>query len=610
MSELFTNTLLEKLLLISIQKEQNLFKSIVDTIQTITQCQICSLWSINSNTTNRCFNSASLMVRKYEEDISHASQNIEDYVQSMNKSPIERIIIKTEQSNQSYCISDISEYNKLRSEPFFERLNPKKIIGIPICNQENTSNIAVLELAFTKEPQINQLELFASVIRDTLSSYFARYMLLKKQNMMQELIDNYKANGAKNDIKDIFNPIINSILCNYCSYEAASLYIRDSYINHFRLLSTTEKLKNHNIKDYSQAGEGLTGHVVLGKRTRIYDDLRGINANDHHIQEKYIVDTQRSAKTLMVTPIIRPSKPDEVIGLLQFINKKNQVNPDVVDYFNDSDAEIMDNAASYLGLIIDYYLGEEERSDFVSKMSHEISSPANAIRISADRLLNKIGDPLFQKRYLITYLENISESSKLLLEQTNSIRYTSKIRTNIPLFQKYSIEKCWFKDILLQSKNIVIPFARDQGVRFDNIKIDTDFPDWALYIDKTAFITVFYNLLTNAIKYRNSKEEFSVDISGKEVDHHLKIEISDKGLGIATTDKDQIFLMGYRGENVIKYDSTGFGIGLLIVKDIIQDFGGTIYVSSLQNPTTFVIELPSKLFSNKYFQETKWQSRK
>jgi signal transduction histidine kinase len=340
----------------------------------------------------------------------------------------------------------------------------------------------------------------------------------------------------------------------------------------------------------------------------IYDDLNKEKSNPKH-KERFIEFTKNTGKTMMVIPIHRPSKENDIIGILRFVNRKNRVNSSIVDYFNDSDKDIIEYASKYLALIIDYYLGEEERNDFISKLSHEFRSPALLINISADRLIKNTNDS-FRDRYLISYLENIRDFSDLQLQQAETNLHISKIRVNTPRSQKYKPEQHTLKDIIDQGKTTVVPFARIERVRFDNIKVDENFPKWELYVDRGAFITVFFNLLNNAIKYRNPKNEFSVIITGKNLGGWLIINVSDYGLGINPDDKEKIFLMGFRGDNVTKYNSDGFGIGLPVVKQIIEDFDGKICVSNPINPTTFEIKLHEKLFNNKYTKETVWNSVK
>ena len=92
---------------------------------------------------------------------------------------------------------------------------------------------------------------------------------------------------------------------------------------------------------------------------------------------------------MMVIPIFRPSKRDEVIGILRLVNKKNEKNKNVVDYFNNGDVELIRYACKYLALTFDYFLGEEERNDFVSKLSHEFSL----------QMINVTGSPEYSTDY-------------------------------------------------------------------------------------------------------------------------------------------------------------------------------------------------------------------
>jgi signal transduction histidine kinase len=434
-------------------------------------------------------------------------------------------------------------------------------------------------------------------------------MLYQKQHIMWDLVEIYKERGSKKKLADIFFPVLNDVLYKYCKYEGASFFIWDSYMNHYKLLSSTgiEGIQKNNYNNVVyQAGKNKTGSVADTKKPIIYDDLTA-NGNSHH---KYKEETIHVGKTMMAIPIFRPSKRDEVIGILRFTNKQNSTNTDVIDHFNDADVEIMAYASDYLALIIDYFLGEKERHDFISKLSHEFISPASSIRNSADRLL-KNNNPAFIERNFVSYLGDIRDLAELQLQQADTNLHISSIRVNTPRAQKYKeMGKYLLRDIIQQGKKTVIPFARMEGLRFDNIDIDGSFPSWELHIDKGAFRTIFYNLLANAIKYRNPKADFTVKISGYEYNEWLIVCVSDMGIGIDTKDKDRIFLMGYRGDNVTEHNSDGFGIGLPVVKQIIVDFEGEISVTNFLNPTIFEIKLPKLLLNDKYTKEIKWNSPK
>jgi two-component system phosphate regulon sensor histidine kinase PhoR len=75
--------------------------------------------------------------------------------------------------------------------------------------------------------------------------------------------------------------------------------------------------------------------------------------------------------------------------------------------------------------------------------------------------------------------------------------------------------------------------------------------------------------------------------------HVVRIKVSDTGVGIPARQKDQLFSRFFRGDNVVKMQVQGFGLGLYIVKNIIERHGGTITVESKENEgTAFTITLP------------------
>ena len=154
------------------------------------------------------------------------------------------------------------------------------------------------------------------------------------------------------------------------------------------------------------------------------------------------------------------------------------------------------------------------------------------------------------------------------------------------------------RNILKRSRDIVRPIARQEGLTFDNIEIHSGV-DSILQVDEDAFVIVFYNLLTNAIKYHLPEypESFHVDIWYYESDVAVEILVDDYGIGMDKKDKKSIFQMGYRGERALSESATGFGVGLYVVQQIITDFGGSISVRSSQNPTRFEILLPKSLLS-------------
>jgi signal transduction histidine kinase len=601
--------------------DQHLFDNLVQSIVDVAKCDLCSLWGINNNNTpgkrnDDVFQSISIISRK---------QKNKDY-------PFQDLVLKMEDTFIQKTIKNAETYYEgiradHKQKECLEELNLNFFIGIPIPDFEDSSGkiIAVLKLSYTDSPKIENKKLFAEIIRDYISSSLYRRMLLKKQDVMKALMDNYEKHGQKRDLCDIFTPILKTILYeNCCEYEGASFFIWDSYMNYYTLLSTNTDITLQTTEDagevpqiikdkkdyhqvFYQSGDGLTGQAAEIKESMIYDDLSDEEKNNpQHLHRSQEITTN-IGKTMMVIPVFRPSKPDEIIGILRLVNKRNK---NFVDYFNDTDEELVGYACKYLALTIDYFLAEEERNNFISKLSHEFSTPANTIRITANRLLKNKEDKYFMHNNFDSYMEAIFFFSELQIQQATTNLYVSKARTRLPKSQRYMPSINSLKDIIHKSKSTVIPIAREARVKFDNIIIESKFPAWNLYVDYFAFTTVFYNLLTNTIKYHNSSHygEFYVNISGYETSDSLIINVSDFGLGIEEKDKNKIFLMGVRGKNVTKKNVTGFGIGLPVIKQIINDFGGEIRVSNLKSPTKFEIKLPKYLLNDNYTKTKEWNS--
>jgi signal transduction histidine kinase len=607
MEDSLIHNLREILLDASKKVGQKLFDDLAETLLKLPHCGMCSLWGINNNSTQEnetdekdIFQSISIIARKSKEEC-----DFKKFVLKLK----ETFIQKTIDNNGIYFIGDRSEH---KDKDCIEKLGLKYFIGIPVPDfEDSTKIIAVLKLSYTEDPKIEQLQLFANIIRDYISISLYRYMLLKKQRVMEKLIKNYQDRGHKK-IADMFYPILHNILKEYFPAEGSSVFIWDSYNCCYNFICTTaEKILNsegNEVTDYSEvfylAGEGLTGKVAAEGKAKIYDDLDQMERNkDTEYKHKFREKTTHLGKTMLVVPILRPSNSKEVIGIIRFVNKINTKGNEV-DYFNDADVELIVYVSSYLALNIDSFLEEEDRSNFISKLSHESNSSAIAIQGTADRIKRKMGDPIFMTYSFNGYLESIINSANLQIQQISTNLFLSKNNQNTPKSKKYNVHKYSLLHIIKQSKETVIPLARDANLSFDNIKIlSYNIPTWELFIDESAFRVIFHNLLTNAIKYHNSQTEFSVIITGRDTEEYLFIEVSDNGLGILEKDVKKIFLYGFRGEDVSQHNVTGHGIGLYVIKQIIEDFGGKIRVSNLKSPTKFEIKLPKYLLNDNYTRQ-------
>jgi signal transduction histidine kinase len=129
----------------------------------------------------------------------------------------------------------------------------------------------------------------------------------------------------------------------------------------------------------------------------------------------------------------------------------------------------------------------------------------------------------------------------------------------------------------------------------DNILRITDPPDDLLVLgDEADLITVFVNLLDNAVKYSNHDRKISVRVKQRGLNNKVDIFIRDNGLGIPQDELKRIFKRFYRVPTSSSKETKGTGLGLAIVQTIIKKHGGKISVDSKGEGrgTTFVVQLP------------------
>lgn len=577
----------------------------IRAIQHSLESKMCTLWSINHNTTRHevaTFDSASLIARIMSHGMNYPySNNDDDYAHGLENCFIKHALDVVNKSGVNYLECTIEDCSMHLSYQQLKEMGFAYFICIPIIQGDVT--IAFLKLAYFDNPHLeDDLPKIVDVINKAVISAINRNIINQKQSLINDLIENYKLRGNQG-LQALFEPVISNIFRKYFDYEGASIFLwdSDSYSNQYYLLVTTGLKGISNTDEvFYQIEEGLTGLAASKKRPIIYDNLKDMETTNPKYLHKYREFTEHDGRTLLLVPIFRPSNPDKVFGIIRFTNKINKQSVldkrNVVDFFNVTDVELINNASHYLALNIDNYLAEKERMDFISKMSHESSTPANSIKRTAERILMKMSDERFMGMQFQHYIQSIIDYAHLQLMQASTNLYLSKINARAEYDRTGSFS---IVDIIKDSINVVRPFARDHDVTFNNIVIQKDFPRVFLRIDRDAFIIIFYNLLTNAIKYVRDDTDFYVEISAKETPDNLIIDIKDYGIGIRESDSDRIFLLGVRSIDAQKTNSEGYGIGLHVVQQILRDFNCDIRVSNFKNPTAFEITIPRSLYSYK-----------
>ena len=132
----------------------------------------------------------------------------------------------------------------------------------------------------------------------------------------------------------------------------------------------------------------------------------------------------------------------------------------------------------------------------------------------------------------------------------------------------------------------------ENGLKTSNINFNIS-SDLIVFIDKYSLSFVFYNLFDNAIKYaEDSPDEFRIEISDDENDNFKIISFQDWGIGIPEGDEKMIFDRYYRGPSAYQKHVNGAGLGLTIIKELMNKIGGNIILNRSSKPTEFYILFP------------------
>jgi PAS domain S-box-containing protein len=226
------------------------------------------------------------------------------------------------------------------------------------------------------------------------------------------------------------------------------------------------------------------------------------------------------------------------------------------------------------------------KSEFLHNMSHEIRSPLTSIIGFAHLLLEKESDP--EKR---EFLEIINHSSEYLLQIINHILDLARIESG-----KMPVESVTF-DIRKEAQEIYNRYkllAQNKGLKYE-LKLSPNLSGF-IKTDRTKLEQIVSNLLDNAFKFtEKGKIVLYFGLKGKIKDAQatLLVYVKDTGIGISKDRQSMIFERFVQGEYYLSKKYGGAGLGLPLVKELVELLGGKISLQSeLARGSKFIVELP------------------
>ncbi|MDZ7288465.1 MAG: ATP-binding protein [candidate division KSB1 bacterium] len=233
----------------------------------------------------------------------------------------------------------------------------------------------------------------------------------------------------------------------------------------------------------------------------------------------------------------------------------------------------------------------ELKSTFVSRVSHELRTPLTSIKMLAEHLEMQLrqravaSEQDFRARIEQCVSVIYHESDRLGRLIENVLNF-SKIERGV---KQYTFEYEMPAVVVQKAIDSFRPHAETQGFIIKT-QIDDSLPE--LLMDADGITQAILNLLSNAVKY--SDKEKIIEVRARRDQDQVCIEVEDRGIGISATQISRIFEEFYSLDHELNSRRQGgMGLGLTLVKHIVQDHGGTIKVRSKEGKgSTFIIALP------------------
>ena len=234
------------------------------------------------------------------------------------------------------------------------------------------------------------------------------------------------------------------------------------------------------------------------------------------------------------------------------------------------------------------------KSNFISNVSHEIRTPLSMIKMYTETLEM---DRITSKEKIKKYHRIIRSETERLTGIVNKILNFSKLESGK---KQYNFRKVNINDIVEDIMDSYAFHLKNKGFGY---KIDLAEGLPRIQADMDAIHDILINLLDNAIKY--STQNKYITIRTAHVGNFVNLEVADKGPGISEKDQIYIFDKFYRvSKSTLAYQAKGSGLGLTIVKNLVDAHKGKIEVNSVQeNGSLFRIKFPLYQENNKYFRK-------
>ena len=222
------------------------------------------------------------------------------------------------------------------------------------------------------------------------------------------------------------------------------------------------------------------------------------------------------------------------------------------------------------------------KSDFLSRMSHDIRTPMNSIIGTTELAYGELKRPENLKRYL----DDIQDSSEFLLGLINDVLDMSMIENGR---LKLNPEPYQYLDLVHNVETMFAPICKEKGITFQYQHRKEDF---CVYADRLRLNQIFFNILSNAVKFTECHGHVTLREENTKIDSDCFVTdfvFEDDGMGMSKEYQAHLFEPFSQEKNSLTNQREGSGLGLSIVKSLVDSMGGTITVDSEPGRGTKVV---------------------
>lgn len=417
---------------------------------------------------------------------------------------------------------------------------------------------------------------------ESLSKKELQQLVKKAFNIEKEFNDLMAATlrlGAILDLDKLLDHILH-VISKIMNTETASLMLFEEPEKDLVFKIVLDRQGKKLINKKLKIGEGIAGMVAKTKKSMTINDVSACPYFDKSFDELSGFKT----KSILGVPLIFQGK---LVGVIEAVNKRGGKK------FDDYDLKKCTILANIAALSIEnakLFKDAREagnlrtinkfKSQLMSFVAHELKTPIYIIQYLSQ--LIKMEEALSERSH--EHIDNIFNESQQLKKLAESFLSVSKIESgNISIT----------KSVIALNRLVKRCIEKIKITHPSEYEIIFDAPPKHVFVnaDREKLTEVLINLLSNAVKF--SPHDGKVKIAAAEEKDDITVSITDNGIGIPKKDLSKIFDHFYRTEKSQKMDIKGTGLGLTIVKFLLEKMGGKIWCKShIDKGTTFYFSLP------------------